>query len=157
MGYISAIEAAGAVVHDHMRTGDWQGTFIAFVTYGSNTGIVRMEFGSCSHCDPYERLLSDRWDEVNTPVDGVDGVDVSYDLTDEEEAEFGKPYLAHVEYICDVIIAYKKMAEHDVDMDAVVAKLREWAAWEWDMRVDWYDPEWEEEKQRGGYRLYPDV
>lgn len=54
MSYESALEAAGAEVHDTEFFGDWQGTWIARVTYNGTTGFIEGSFGSCSGCDSFQ-------------------------------------------------------------------------------------------------------
>jgi hypothetical protein len=52
--YPKALAAAGAVIHAHERFGDYQGTWLALVTYGRETGWIKANFGSCSGCDAFE-------------------------------------------------------------------------------------------------------
>lgn len=65
MGYADALEAAGAVVHDYARFGDYQGTWIAKVTYNNTTGYVFGSYGSCSGCDSFQA----EFDYVNRQCD----------------------------------------------------------------------------------------
>lgn len=54
MSYQSALEAAGAEVHCFDYFGDYQGTWIAKVTYKGETGWIEGSYGSCSGCDAFE-------------------------------------------------------------------------------------------------------
>jgi hypothetical protein len=83
MGYQSALEAAGAEVHAYDSFGDYQGTWIAKVTYNGETGWVEGSYGSCSGCDAFE---------------GEFGYSYNDDDKDYQErlAEFGRSYLTCV-------------------------------------------------------------
>lgn len=54
MSYSSALEAAGAVVHTYETFGDYQGTWVADVTFNGIRGLVVGSYGSCSGCDAFE-------------------------------------------------------------------------------------------------------
>ena|ERR1700758_3187389 len=54
MGYQTALEAAGAEVHAFQEFGDYQGTWLAKVTYDGETGWIEGSYGSCSGCDAFE-------------------------------------------------------------------------------------------------------
>lgn len=83
MGYSTALEAAGAEVHAFEHFGDYQGTWLAKVTYNGETGYVEGSYGSCSGCDAFE-------------------AEFGYSYNDEEKdyqerlAEFGRSYLTVV-------------------------------------------------------------
>ncbi len=54
MGYSKALEAAGCKVLNFKRFGSYQGTWLAFVEYKGERGIVEGFYGSCSFCDSFE-------------------------------------------------------------------------------------------------------
>ena len=54
MSYESALEAAGAVVHEFKHFGDYQGSWYALVTYKGEQGWISGSYGSCSGCDAFE-------------------------------------------------------------------------------------------------------
>jgi len=54
MGYSEALEAAGCKVLNFEEFGSYQGTWLAFVKYNEETGIVEGSYGSCSGCDAFE-------------------------------------------------------------------------------------------------------
>lgn len=68
MGYQGCLEAAGAVVHDFEYFGDYQGTWLAYVTYGGKQGIVSGFYGSCSGCDAFEAEFSYAYDDDATEL-----------------------------------------------------------------------------------------
>ena len=55
MGYKTALEAAGAKIVAFESFGSYQGTWLAFVEYRGEKGIVEGAFGSCSYCDAFQR------------------------------------------------------------------------------------------------------
>lgn len=54
MGYSLALESAGAKVLDYEQFGDYQGSWIAKVSYKGAVGYIRGFYGSCSGCDAFE-------------------------------------------------------------------------------------------------------
>lgn len=54
MSYTSAMEAAGAVIHEEESFGSYQGDWLACITYEGRMGIVHGSYGSCSGCDAFE-------------------------------------------------------------------------------------------------------
>lgn len=54
MGYIGALEAAGAVVLADSHFGSYQGDWLALVDYKGKRGFVHGGYGSCSGCDAFE-------------------------------------------------------------------------------------------------------
>lgn len=54
MGYRLALEKAGAIVLDFKEFGSYQGTWLAFVNYNGEIGIVEGSYGSCSYCDAFQ-------------------------------------------------------------------------------------------------------
>lgn len=54
MGYQKSLEMAGCKVIGFKHFGSYQGTWIAFVEYKGEKGIVSGSFGSCSHCDAFQ-------------------------------------------------------------------------------------------------------
>lgn len=54
MGYKKCLEQAGCKVIDFKSFGSYQGTWMAFVEYKGEKGIVSGSFGSCSYCDAFQ-------------------------------------------------------------------------------------------------------
>jgi hypothetical protein len=82
MGYQTAMEAAGAVIHAYESFGDYQGSWYAKVTYNGETGWVEGSYGSCSGCDAFEAEFG--WSYEDEPN------------VQERLAEFGRSYLTVV-------------------------------------------------------------
>lgn len=96
MGYLEAMEAAGATVHEFKEFGSYQGTWLALVTYNGNTGWIEDSYGSCSGCDAFEAegfgyeepvIGKTNWDR-DTPYTQAD-----VDAYREKLAAFGRGYL----------------------------------------------------------------
>lgn len=58
-GYESALEAAGAVVHNSQYEGSYQGSWGCVVTYKEKKGLVTGSYGSCSYCDAFKSEFGD--------------------------------------------------------------------------------------------------
>lgn len=54
MGYSKCLEKAGCNVIAFEQFGSYQGTWLAFVEYKGEKGIVEGYYGSCSGCDAFE-------------------------------------------------------------------------------------------------------
>ncbi len=54
MGYTEALEKAGCKIIKYEEFGCYQGTWLAFVKYKGEKGIVQGSFGSCSVCDAFQ-------------------------------------------------------------------------------------------------------
>ena len=116
MGYIHAIEKAGAKVHANLYSGDYQGTIIAFVTYEGNTGFVTISYGSCSHCDDHSA-----WREQFGYDNGP---------TDEDYAIYGRPYLEHIQTYEEIHERYKEQAVWDFQGGEALEWVElVWACW----------------------------
>lgn len=86
MSYRSALVAAGATVLNYEAFGSYQGTWLAFVEYNGEKGIVEGSYGSCSGCDAFEAEFGwSLYDEENTPE--------QKEALSQRLAEFGKRYL----------------------------------------------------------------
>jgi len=70
MGYELALEKAGANVLAFKEFGSYQGTWLAFVIYNGERGIVEGSYGSCSSCDSYQATF-DYSESEPTIKDGV--------------------------------------------------------------------------------------
>lgn len=93
MGYISALRKAGATVHAEKFSGDYQGTWLALVTFNGMIGICSGGYGSCGGCDAFQAWRDNfGWSEEPT--------DVQY-------AAFAKDYLDSIEPFQDVLDNYK--------------------------------------------------
>jgi len=102
IGYLIALEAAGAVVIDYNEFGDYQGTWMAYVEYNGKKGIVEDSYGSCSGCDSFQA----EFDYIDEPYirDGKYYKSWNEEITKKEYyeildaynkrlADFGAPYL----------------------------------------------------------------
>lgn len=54
MGYSEALEKAGCKILAFEEFGSYQGTWLAFVEYNGQKGIVEGSYGSCSGCDAFQ-------------------------------------------------------------------------------------------------------
>lgn len=68
MGYSEALEKAGCKVIDFNEFGSYQGTWLAFVEYNGEKGIVQGSYGSCSGCDAFQAEFD--WSDEPTEKDG---------------------------------------------------------------------------------------
>lgn len=106
MGYSEALEKAGCKVLNFNEFGSYQGTWLAFVEYNGEKGIVEGSYGSCSGCDSFQA----EFDYYDEPVE-KDGKYFKSHWNDDEEitkdeydklnkqaeqklADFGKSYLS---------------------------------------------------------------
>jgi len=64
MGYSEALTAAGCKVIDFKEFGSYQGTWLAFVQYNGEKGIVEGSYGSCSGCDAFEAEFGFIYDPI---------------------------------------------------------------------------------------------
>lgn len=80
MSYREALKAAGAEILEFQTFGDYSGMWVAKVSYNNQVGWIQDWYGSCGHCDAFQRDFSDsyRWtsDDYRTRL-----------------AKFGKNYL----------------------------------------------------------------
>jgi len=109
MGYIRALEAAGATVHDNYRTDDWQGTWIAHVTYEGKTGFACGYFGSCEVCDSWQSFEEEHHDNGRNWL-----------ISREKRAEFGRGYLRHLDTLEDLKARYQEQASWDLEADSTL-------------------------------------
>ncbi len=107
MSYKLALEKAGANVLDFQEFGSYQGTWLAFVEYNGEKGIVEGSYGSCSGCDAFQAEfdycdtpeISDgkfyksghTWDEEDECNE--DEYKQALENYDQRLIEFGKQYL----------------------------------------------------------------
>lgn len=107
MGYEKALEKAGCKILDFKEFGSYQGTWLAFVEYNGEKGIVEGSYGSCSGCDSFQA----EFDYTDEPTE-KDGkyyktywADEDDEITKEEYeellktaetklADFGRSYLS---------------------------------------------------------------
>ena len=69
MGYELTLRKAGADVLAFQKFGSYQGTWLAFVIYNGEKGIVQGCYGSCSGCDSYQATFD--YDSEPAIEDGV--------------------------------------------------------------------------------------
>lgn len=110
MSYQSAMEAAGAQVHDFEQFGSYQGEWWAFVTYKGVTGWVNGSYGSCSGCDAFE-------------------AEFGYGHEDDEDyiprlIAFGEGYLDYILTQEEAIKEASRNLEWDTDAEAMVAFIK---------------------------------
>jgi len=108
MSYESALEAAGAIVHDFASFGSYQGEWWAKVTYNGETGWISGSYGSCSGCDAFEAefgYYDDERDDYQARL-----------------ADFGKAYLGG---LCTQEQA-EKYASANIDWDQDAEEMLSW-------------------------------
>lgn len=81
MDYKDALEAAGAIIHDYIEFGDYQGSWFAIVSYKGSGGLIRGSYGSCSGCDAFQAEFMDEYENLSDKE------------LKEKLKEFGKGYL----------------------------------------------------------------
>lgn len=119
MSYITAFEAAGAVVHDSQWFGSYQGEVIADVTYEGKRGILAFGFGSCGGCDAFDaefdgRRCYDHW-KPEQDVDCPDCRDYQDRLV-----RFGRDYLNGIMTLTETLVYRERLVEQtEWDSDAV--------------------------------------
>lgn len=108
MGYSEALEKAGCEILDFKEFGSYQGTWLAFVKYNGERGIVEGSYGSCSGCDSFQAEFDTYGDEP-TEIKGKyyktywadpdaeitkDEFDELGRIADKKLADFGLSYLS---------------------------------------------------------------
>ena len=106
MGYRAAIEAAGAEVLDELSTGSYQGTYLFYVNYNGQKGVVEAWYGSCTFCDSYQAEFG--WD----------------DPSPERLAAFGQGYLDDIQEPEALLKKYGEQAEWDMEAGEIVSFLK---------------------------------
>ena len=107
MGYKECLEKAGAKVIDFKEFGSYQGTWLAFVEYKGEIGIVEGSYGSCSSCDAFQSEFNyyslptiedgkyyrngDTWNEEDECTEGE--YKVALKSYEDRFIEFGRSYL----------------------------------------------------------------
>ena len=135
MGYVKALEEAGAIVHDFKNFGSWQGDWWAKVTYGNMEGFVHGAFGSCTVCDAFQAEFHS---VMHTHPDGTmvfGGYDVDEVFLDDCEEcantqkrlrEFGLRYLDNSFFTKEEALEKaKKDMSWDVEADEMVKWIEE--------------------------------
>jgi len=128
MSYIEAIENAGATVHENNSFGDWQGTWLAYITYNGQTGIVVGSYGSCSGCDAFEAEFGWSYDKgcddhrYDAQVDCAACQKTASDYLD-KLIKFGESYLDNIQSIEDVKARFVDQSEWDTDAVNVIKWL----------------------------------
>ena len=123
MSYNTAMEAAGAKVHEFERFGSYQGDWVAKVEFEGKEGFVQGYYGSCSGCDAFEGEFgwsgSHYHGDEYVYSDNLEKFDPECNECVEFKTklvEFGKEYLETI-MTCDEAI--KKASENiEWDMDA---------------------------------------
>ena len=110
MGYLTALEKAGAKVIRSKYFGDYQGTIVVEVEYQNKSGYIIINYGSCSYCDSFSAFEEEfDWD---------------IGPTDDELAEFGRRYL-DIRTKESLIEEYTEQATWDIDAEDVLQWLKE--------------------------------
>jgi len=107
--YAAALSAAGATVHAAVFTKDYQGVWLAFVTYKGETGFVSGWFGSCSGCDDFYAF--------EYRCEG--------EPTQAELARFGSEYLDGIEGVDEVRKRYEEQSEWCMEADETLRWIKE--------------------------------
>jgi len=81
MGYSEALEKAGCKILAFEEFGSYQGTWLAFVEYNGQKGIVEGSYGSCSGCDAFQA----EFDYGDEPTEENGKYYKSYRTWDEDE------------------------------------------------------------------------
>lgn len=113
MGYIRALEAAGAEVLEHASFGSYQGDLWVRVRHGGQHGWINIAYGSCSGCDSYENWLGKR------PGRGWDSKP-----SHEELAAFGSTYLTDILTQAEAEARAAENASWDSEAPAMLAFIR---------------------------------
>jgi hypothetical protein len=129
MGYIGAMTAAGATVHESKSFGDYQGTTIARVTFEGTTGFVVFSFGSCSYCDAWQAEFGygdePYCDEHWTDEQALGCEDCATDKAKYTPRfiAFGQSYLKRLATAAEVLAEYPVDPEWDDPKDRAI---RQW-------------------------------
>lgn len=146
MSYKISLEKAGCEVLAFKEFGDYQGSWLAFVVYNGERGIVEGSYGSCSGCDAFQAVFDygngvpvekdgkyyrDQyaWEEDETTKDEFDSLLQS---CNERLADFGRTYLSGG-------LSKKKYFEDQllkVDNDDWFSS-EEKEKWEWAIAQEW--------------------
>jgi len=140
MGYSKALEKAGCEIIDFQEFGSYQGTWLAFVKYNGETGIVQGSYGSCSGCDSFQAEFDyeDTPTEKNGKYYKTYWVDESDEITKEEYeellksaekklADFGLSYLSGGLYNKEYYENKIKNLKEDDWFDGEEKEICEWA------------------------------
>lgn len=145
MSYQKTLEAAGAEVLNFKEFGCYQGTWLAFVKYKGEIGIVEGSYGSCSECDSFQHEFSynsepekkdgkfykdgNTWDEDSECTE--EEYDEAMEKYKENFAEFGRGYLESSGQPCLYDQAYyeNKLEKLDKEdwLDSEEAECCKWA------------------------------
>ena len=138
MGYIEALEAAGATVIDSMFVGDYQGSWGAIVIYNGIKCLAVGGYGSCSVCDAFQSEFDGvspykndekfylNWEEVSEEEYNIALSDYNKRLSD-----FAQSYLTTPFYVADVrrkLIELNEGIANDRYWNSEEKELYEWAA-----------------------------
>lgn len=110
MSYELSLEKAGAKILSFKEFGSYQGTWLAFVEYNGQKGIVEGDYGSCSGCDRFHAEFNysdcptkdegkfyknnNTWEDENECTEEeYNKLIVEYDL---RLADFGRSYLGEL-------------------------------------------------------------
>ena len=137
MGYRSAVEATGAIVHEYEQFGDYQGTWGMIVTHEGKRCLIMGAFGSCSGCDAFEaefgyndqpreengKYYTNQYGNNEITKDQYDDLISNYN---ERLSNFGKHYLETVWDKWDIENRLKNISD-DEWYDKEIKDLLNWA------------------------------
>ena len=109
--YHWVLEEAGATVHAFEEFGDYQGSWLAKVTYNGKSGWIMDYYGSCSGCDAFESegAYQDRTKQEWT----------------EFAKQFSKDYLEDIRTYEEVMEKCKENIRWDIDAREMIKWLEE--------------------------------
>ena len=111
--YRDALVAAGANVISFATFGDWQGKWVALVTYLGNHGWVQGSFGSCDHCDAFQAEFG--WSHLD------DEGSLEYN---KRLAAFGQTYLDTLQTTEEIAADFDRYADWDEESEQAAAWVR---------------------------------
>lgn len=122
MDYDYTLEKAGAEVLAYESFGDYQGTWLAFVNYNGQKGIVEGSYGSCSVCDSLQAEFGYSDEEIierdGKYYEGNNYWDSEAEITKERAEELNKSFN---QKICEFGSGYL----HDIqDLNIIETRLK---------------------------------
>lgn len=127
MSYNTAMEAAGAKVHEFECFGSYQGDWIAKVEFEGKEGFVQGYYGSCSGCDAFEGEFgwsgSHYHGDEYVYSDNLEKFDPECNECVEFKTklvEFGKEYLETIMTYDEAIKKASEKIEWDMDAQEMV-------------------------------------
>jgi hypothetical protein len=127
--YRTALEAAGATVHEFESFGSYQGDWWALVTYEGQSGWINGSYGSCSGCDAFEAEFG--WSDDKCPDHRYEydppsctACDAKKEEYDARLALFGRGYLDGIMSQAVAIEQASRNLEWDSDAPEMVEFIK---------------------------------